>query len=1738
MADRYWVGGTGNWNDTAKWSTTSGGSGGASIPVAGDNAIFDQAGPYTVSMNATWAVNNFIVTGTSITFSWSLLNGTISGSFDCVAGTVHTGSANTHTFTATTTDNIIRNKNLSANIFTGTGSWTLQSDLLFSNNTTTNALSNGTLNCNGFAIQGSGLSQFTVNSGTINFGTANHFIGGQSGFGGGLNINGGTVNFESSIVRAMNWSITGGTINAGTATLRVLLGGTFTSIQRTYPTIDLGQTGGTLTGPMTITNLTAAAPSAAGVTTVNIGSRLTIDGTLSTFGTAGNRRVWFRGVTAGIAQTLTVNASPSLTDTDFRDLYVVGTAAPISGTRMGNRGACSGITSSAAKTVYWVTVAGGNWSGNNWGATSGGAASADNFPLAQDTAVIENTGLNISATVTLDTAIPYVGTITMATRTNAMTLSLAAGYIVYGNWVNGSGTALSGAQTLTFSGPSTQTITSAGKTFPGDITVDSYGGPVELADALNIGSRTFFFSNGTFDTKGYNLTSGRFNTNYSSVRTLKLNASTITLANAVSGNVWEAGLNLVLQAGTSTIQIGEPGVTFVGGGYTYYNVSFYATQFGSRGITGSNTFNNLSLINNQAGFTTLALPANQTVNGTLSVTGSLVNRRFFLSSDTVGTPRTLTVGTLVANFCDFRNIVIQGAATGTAISNCGDAGGNAGITFPSPKTVYWNLAGTQNWEATAWASSSGGAPAASNFPLAQDTAIFDNAGSAGTVTIGGYFVGTVDMSARTSAMTLTSGAPTILGDWKWGTGVTSTSNANALTFAKRGTQTITSNGVTFGCPVTINSLNGTVQLADALSSTSYIQLVSGIFDAAIYNVTITLLDSNNSNIRTLKMGSGTWTLTSPSTVWYIAGGNLTFLKGTANIVISDATTGTKNFGGGSLSYNKLTIGGSTGNGIVAISGANQFTEIASTKTVAHTISMSGIQTFGKWSVTGTAGNVVTIGGVATNHVLAGSATSGIDYLAMGSVGFSATSPGEFYAGANSTGTAGAPVYRTATPSSRTLYWVGGTGNWSGGGKWSLTSGGTGGEPDPTSLDDVIFNSASNSASYTVTLNSSARCNKLTISGPASGSMTLAGSSALIAHDNVTFPATGLITSFSGGLVLSGSTSGKVLITNGNSIGGSNGSLPLQVNGYNARWTLGSALSISGNTGCGVFIGALDCAIYGISSLCLYSNYTTPREIKLGSGTHVFVNQNLGINFDNFSSVALGTTEASANSLIFDGGTSTIVLNPSVGTVSDRRTVRFYGNGKTFYNVVTTNRFCSYVIHGRNTFNDFEHTTFNGAGSKPVYFEDNQTINGVLKVTSSSNALNRGLVMSYTFGKPVTLTCNSAQLVDADFRDIAINGLAAPISGIRIGDMGGNSGITFTPIVYKYWNLAGGGSVFSTAWATSSGGTPDLNNFPLPQDICVFENTGLNANASVTLSPNNTPGQLGSFLGTIDASSRTIPMTLTTGVQTSPVIYGDWKMGSGVTTAGSSGFSLEGRKTQYISTVGIIQNYGIDINSPNGTVILQDAISLTGTLSLTNGAFNSSDYNVTAAAFSSSNSNLRSVNVGSSTWTLSGTTPWGTATISGFSINGNAILRLNSASAKTFAGGGASYSGITLDQAGAGTLTITGNNTFGNITNTYKSTGATTIALGNTIQRVATFTASGEVGRLLTITGTSASSPATIVYTGNSNVSSNYLNIVGIRAFPTVDTWNAGSNSVNNGSLGWIFNVPTVTYSNSMLLMFL
>jgi hypothetical protein len=69
MADRYWVGGTGNWSNTARWSTSSGGSSGASVPSSSDDVYFDAnsntgTDAFTVTLNTEGRFcNNFTVSG-------------------------------------------------------------------------------------------------------------------------------------------------------------------------------------------------------------------------------------------------------------------------------------------------------------------------------------------------------------------------------------------------------------------------------------------------------------------------------------------------------------------------------------------------------------------------------------------------------------------------------------------------------------------------------------------------------------------------------------------------------------------------------------------------------------------------------------------------------------------------------------------------------------------------------------------------------------------------------------------------------------------------------------------------------------------------------------------------------------------------------------------------------------------------------------------------------------------------------------------------------------------------------------------------------------------------------------------------------------------------------------------------------------------------------------------------------------------------------------------------------------------------------------------------------------------------------------------------------------------------------------------------------------------------------------------------------------------------------------------
>lgn len=1701
MADRYWVGGTAAWDGTAgtKWATTSGGAGGASVPTTADAVFFTNlsTGTCTISAGNTGA-QSINCTGFTGTLTHNA-NITVAGSVTLDAGMTFNAADVLFTFTGNGTLTTA-GKTFSPITINGAGITYQLGDAL-----NVRGLSN--LISQPFVSVAQGT--FTTNNYNITCNETN----GSAGFSGtGSSIR--TINLGSSTITTasgtpVNFATTTNlTFNVGTSTFvctnsGLTFGGaglTFYNVSFTNTTI-AGTTA--VTGANTFNNLTVNAPSTAGVRQITFASNQTFNGALGTTGTAGNRRVWFRSETYGIARTLTCNAAASLTDADFRDLYVIGTAAPISGTRVGDLRGIRGITASTPKTVYWNLAAGGNWSATAWAASSGGAVSTDNHPLAQDTAIIENTGLNASATVTLDLALQPagIGTINMSTRTNAMTLSNpeVGGYTCYGNWLFGSGVTMTGPRAITFSGRNTQTITSNGRSFSDAVTVDSYGGTVELASALTTGSQPFVITNGTFDSKNFTVTCSTFSSNNTNVRTINLGSSTV----ATSSGVSFASTNLTFNAGTSTITASLTGN--INGGLTFYNVTLSAPTFGGA-IVNENTFNNLTLTSSAStGLMQLTIGANQTINGTLTVAGATAIRRCFVRSDTLGTPRTLTAATLSATDCDFRDITIAGAAAGSSPTRAGDCGGNTGITFPSPKTVYWNLAGTQNWSATGWAPTSGGTVDINQFPLAQDTAVFDNTGAAGTVTINAAWnIGTFDASLRTSAMTLTAGNSSIHGDWKWGTGVTSTSNSTTLSFLKRGTQIITSNGVQFGCSLTVNVVTGIAQLADALSLASgrTLELISGTFDAVTYNVTSAQFSAVSAAPCTLRMGSGTWTFPGAGTIWNIATGNITLYKGTANIVLSDTSASARTFSGNSLSYNKLTIGGTTGTSTLTITGFNQFTELASTKTVAHTIALgTTTQTLGRWTVTGTVGNVVTVTGTGTISIV-GSRVSGVDYLALGTIVISATSPGTFYAGANSTG--GTNAILTAAPAAVTRYWVGGTGTWNATSttNWSATSGGAGGASVPTSADAVVFDAASNATAYTVTCTATQlRCGSLTIAGPAAGNVTWAGTAPLAIHGNVTLPATGLTRTYTGTITLTSNSTGLTFTTNGVALSPNQ----LEINGVDCGWSLGSALNIGSNN---LFVinGTLGLATYNLTCGNLQSDYAHSRTINLSSGT-ITVAAGSPINF--------GTTETNRANLTLTASTSQINITANA---------TFSGNNKTFYNVSFTNTSAGTVtLNGVNSYNNLSFTGITTAGLKIISLAANQTVTGTLTCSAGTDATMRHFIQSNTIGTTRTITAAAVSLTDVDFRDITIAGAAAPASGTRIGDCKGNSGITFTAAANKYWNLAAGGNWGGAiAWATSSGGTPAINNFPLAQDTAFIENTGLNASATVTINAAYN-------IGTLNMSSRTTAMTLATSA--TPVVYGNWVNGTGVTLSGTNQITFSGRTSQTLTSAGRTFTQGFTVDSPSGALTLQDAFTSSRAANtawtLNNGTLDFNGFNVTLSDGGISSSlavpTARTMAFGSGTITIGGlgsSVNFNTGT--NLTITGTGTISLTSASAKTFVGSGLAYTNITLNQGGAGALTISGNNTFKDITNTYKGTGATSIALAATTQRVSQWTGAGEAARLLTLSGTSAASPATLILTGATDPAVDYLSISNVRAYSLDTTWYAGANSTNGGTLGWYF----------------
>jgi hypothetical protein len=653
---------------------------------------------------------------------------------------------------------------------------------------------------------------------------------------------------------------------------------------------------------------------------------------------------------------------------------------------------------------YWVggTAAWDGTAGTKWAATSGGAG-GESVPTSADDVFFD---ANSSGTVSISSGntgaksidcTGFTGTLAgtgLITVSGSYTLNPVMGY-----------TRSAGAR---FNG--TGTLISAGKTF-GTVQLIGSDNTLTLGDALNTGARALTVTSGTFDTANYNVTANNISSSNTNTRTITLGSSTVTVTDAGASFNFVTPTNLTFNAGTSQINIANSGGRIDGGGQTFHNVSFTSTSAGIRSITGANTFNDLTLNASATGLSQLQLSADQTVNGTLTCAGSSAIQRGFVRSNLITVTRTITAAAVSANDCDFRGITISGAAAPIAPTRAGDCGGNSGITFPAAKSAF-RVGTSTTWAGSdSWALTSGGTGSADNFPLAQDTAVInEDTALTGTLALALYNIGSLDASARTTGITLNHNASAIrYGDYTLSSGVTVSGTSNQ-TFSGRGTQTFTSAGKTITFPITVDKPAGAFELGDAFVSSTNVFLTRGTFDAKNYSMTCFAFIASNNNIRTITMGSGLWTLSGTGSgaapIWHTATvANLTFNKDTADILLSNNTSSLRVFDGGALSFNKLTIGGATGTSTTSFNTPSTFAELASTKSVAHTVfigaSGSGV-TFNTWSVTGTSGNVVTV-----NSNVAGTrrtinltnATSGIDFLDVQDIGI--TDPDKFYVGDNS-----------------------------------------------------------------------------------------------------------------------------------------------------------------------------------------------------------------------------------------------------------------------------------------------------------------------------------------------------------------------------------------------------------------------------------------------------------------------------------------------------------------------------------------------------------------------------------------------------------------------------------------------------------------------------------------------------------------------------------------------------------------
>ena len=1037
MANRYWVGGAGNWNSTTKWSTTSGGANGASVPGTGDAVIFNASsgvgiatlninanvqsltmtgytgtlafGTNTISLNSTGAVytgdSTYSVTGTPV------INVTSTGS---TAITVACGSpteANSISFNFTggtyTLDFLGPLTNARSANFTGfSGTWaTVSNGTLYGNLTLSSTM---TFNSTGAGIYFSSSSATqTVTSNGKSFGSsvvsfngtggtrvlADPLICGQFSFGAGTsNLNDNTITCSSFL-------------EFGTGVARVLaFGAGSITCNGTGTVFSLTATNLTVTGTP-IVNISNNSATAATVTVTGLSEAQSISfnftiGTYTLTSTAANvyRNLSFAGFSGSVSNS-TMTVYGDLTLSSAAGFALNGTA----NITMASTSAATRVITTNAKTVDRPIIF--NGVGGSW-------QLADALTVgATRTTTLTNGTLDLSGK-TLTTGL------FASNNSNTRTIAFGAGNITCNNSAAGGTLWNTGTVTgLTVTGTPVVNISNSGA-----LATTVAAGTLNEANAISFNFTTGTYSLSFLNTASYTAKNVNFtgfagtwaatstgivygNFTLSTGMTLTASASTLrfgatsgtqiittnaktidfTLAvNGVGGTVKLA--DALTMGATRTFNITNG--TFDGDNKT---ISGAASINPSLSTTGTYTIKNVStaltFYTGQSSVVTLGSDCtfgafNQINNSTsLDLASFQLTCASFISP--AGTSRTLAFGT--------GNITITGS--GTVFQNA--------ATITGTPVVNVTYAG-----ATAVTVQPGA--------LAEATAISFNF-SAGTYPLTlfanlGESVKNLNFTGYAGAWNRSSTC-IIYGNLTLSAGMTTPASSGLVNFrATSGVQIITSNAVTYDGAFGIDGVGGTVRLADALlmGTTRTLTHTNGTLDLNGKTLTVGTSYTTATGTKDLTFNGGTLVCPTAATTAFNnavpTGFTTTAGTGTGKISMTAATA--KTFVGGGSTYN-CTLS-NDGAGALTISGSNTFTTIANgVQPTAFTFTAATTQTVTNWTVSGISGSLVTIisstvGTAATLSKSSGTVSS--NYLSLKDS--TATGGATWYAGANSTNVSG------------------------------------------------------------------------------------------------------------------------------------------------------------------------------------------------------------------------------------------------------------------------------------------------------------------------------------------------------------------------------------------------------------------------------------------------------------------------------------------------------------------------------------------------------------------------------------------------------------------------------------------------------------------------------------------------------------------------------------------------------------